>query len=122
MRALVIDDSRAMRTYVRMVLDKAGFEIVEAGNGKEALQRLEENWPIDVAMVDWNMPICNGYEFVKEARANDAWNDMRIVMATTESEIDQIVKALDAGANEYLMKPFDQDAILDKLAIVGVKV
>ena len=76
--------------------------------------------PFDIAFVDWNMPRCNGHEFVVAVRNEPRWNDLKLIMATTETEADQIIKALDAGADEYLMKPFDEASVVDKLRLLGV--
>ncbi len=120
MRALVIDDSRAMRQILARIMKGAGYEIAEAGNGKEALEVLESGPLPDIALVDWNMPEMNGLEFVTAVRARDEWRSMSMMMVTTESEQGQIVRALAAGAHEYLIKPFTPDAIFDKLHILGL--
>jgi two-component system chemotaxis response regulator CheY len=121
MRAMVVDDSRAMRTLLRNLLKSTGLEVVaEAGNGIEALTALRAAGTVDVALVDWNMPEMNGFEFIQAVRADDTWAAMRIIMVTTESEIEKMTKALEAGANEYIMKPFTKDAIRDKLQLLGV--
>jgi two-component system chemotaxis response regulator CheY len=121
MRAMVVDDSRAMRSLLRNLLKSTGLEVVaEAGNGKEALEQLKAAGTVDVALVDWNMPEMNGFEFVQAVRADSTWAAVRIIMVTTESEIEKMTKALEAGANEYIMKPFTKDAIKDKLQLLGV--
>ena len=121
MRAMVVDDSRAMRSLLKNLLTSTGLTVVaEAGNGKEALERLRAAGSVDVALVDWNMPEMNGFEFVQAVRADDTWAAVRIIMVTTESEIEKMTKALEAGANEYIMKPFTKDAIRDKLQLLGV--
>jgi len=122
MRALVIDDSRAMRTFLRRLLTRLGFDVVEAADGLEAQDRMEDPGAIDLALIDWNMPKCDGFEFLVAVRGDSRWNDVKLIMATTESEVDQIVKALDAGVDEYLMKPFDEAAVVDKLRLIGVDV
>ena len=120
MRALVIDDSRAMRRIVEATLSGLGFEVRQAAHGREALDVLDEGWVPDLATVDWNMPVMDGLQFVSAARANPAWRSMTIMMVTSESEQTQIVKALAAGAHEYVIKPFTADAIRDKLALLGL--
>jgi two-component system chemotaxis response regulator CheY len=121
MRAMVVDDSRAMRSLLRNLLKSTGLDVVaEAGNGIEALAALKAAGTVDVALVDWNMPEMNGFEFIQAVRADDTWMAMRIIMVTTESEIEKMTKALEAGANEYIMKPFTKDAIRDKLQLLGV--
>jgi len=97
-----------------------GFDVIEAGNGREALEQLERSGPVVVALVDWNMPEMSGYEFVCAVRANPARNTMQIIMVTSESEMERVVSALEAGANEYMMKPFTVDALRDKFLLTGV--
>ncbi|GAA2726584.1 response regulator [Cellulomonas aerilata] len=120
MRALVIDDSRAMRRIVSGILAGLGYETAEAGDGRQALDRLEAGETFDLACIDWNMPVMNGLEFVVAVRANRAWRDLTMMMVTTESEHGQIVRALAAGAHEYLIKPFTPDAMRDKLELLGL--
>ena len=120
MRALVIDDSRAMRRIVSQILEGLGYEIRDAGHGREALDVLEEGWVHDLATIDWNMPVMDGLQFVSAVRSNPAWRSMTMMMVTSESEHTQIVRALAAGAHEYVIKPFTADAIRDKLALLGL--
>jgi two-component system chemotaxis response regulator CheY len=121
LRALVIDDSRAMRMILRRLMTQAGFSVSEAGDGQEALVVLEESAEaFDVALVDWNMPNMNGLEFVKAVRADGRYARLTLMMVTTESEQSQIVRALAAGAHEYVIKPFTGDAIVDKLGLLGL--
>ena len=120
MRALVIDDSRAIRLILGQVMKKLGFEVVDAGDGQEALNKLKSDGPFDIALVDWNMPVMNGYDFVVNARKDSQYNDMRLMMVTTETEMSQVVKALEAGANEYVMKPFTKEMIAEKLTLLGL--
>ena len=121
MRALVIDDSRAARMAVSRILMGIGFEVVEADNGQAALELLEKDSSIAVAMVDWNMPVINGYDFVKAVRRVEKYREVALIMVTTENEMSQVVKALSAGANEYVMKPFTDEVILEKLEMLGLK-
>ncbi len=120
MKALVIDDSRAMRRIVSGILAGLGYETAEAGDGRQALDLLESGETFDLACIDWNMPVMTGLEFVVAVRANRAWRGMTMMMVTTESEHGQIVRALAAGAHEYLIKPFTPDAMLDKLELLGL--
>jgi two-component system chemotaxis response regulator CheY len=121
MRALVIDDSRAMRRIVSRILVDLGYEVVEAGDGQQALDVLSSGGPVpDLACVDWNMPVMDGLTFVTTVRANREWRDLTLMMVTTESEQSQIVRALAAGAHEYLIKPFTPDALRDKLLLLGL--
>ena len=114
-----MDDSRAMRMVLRRIVSDIGFEVVEAADGQQALDALVNEIP-DVALVDWNMPVMDGLQFVSAVRANPAWRSMTMMMVTSESEHTQIVRALAAGAHEYVIKPFTADAIADKLALLGV--
>lgn len=119
MKALVIDDSKSMRMILGQILKELGFEIFEAGNGREALERLKAIGVVNLALVDWNMPEMNGLEFVKAVRADATYKEMRMMMVTTETEMENVMKALEAGANEYVMKPFTKDIIIEKLKILG---
>jgi two-component system chemotaxis response regulator CheY len=119
-RALVVDDSAVIRTVLTRILAGLGFEVVSAVNGKEALEKLESGKRPDLTMVDWNMPEMNGYEFIRAVRSDARWRDMPIMMVTTETEMEQVVRALAAGANEYLMKPFTPEMVQEKLAILGI--
>jgi two-component system, chemotaxis family, chemotaxis protein CheY len=120
MRALVIDDSRAMRRIVEGILTGLGYEVRQAGDGRQALDVLDSGWVPDLATVDWNMPVMDGLQFVSAVRSNPSWRALTIMMVTSESEQTQIVKALAAGAHEYLIKPFTADAVRDKLALLGL--
>jgi two-component system, chemotaxis family, chemotaxis protein CheY len=118
-KALVVDDSRAMRMVLRRIVTEIGFEVVEAADGQQALEALDDGIP-DVALVDWNMPVMDGLSFVTAARSRADARRMTIMMVTTESEHSQIVRALAAGAHEYLIKPFTADALVDKLRFLGL--
>lgn len=119
MKAIVVDDSRAMRTILRRALTQAGFEVVEAGDGREALTQLLASGPLDLALVDWNMPVMTGYELICEVRSRRELDAMAIMMVTTETEIEQVQRALAAGANEYVMKPFNAETLREKLLLLG---
>lgn len=120
MKALVIDDSRVMRRIVSGILHEVGFETVEAADGSEAIDQLEEHPDVTLCCIDWNMPVMNGYEFIVAARKREEWRDITLMMVTTEGEQDQIVRALAAGAHEYVIKPFTPDIIFDKLELLGL--
>lgn len=120
MRALVIDDSRTMRRIIGGILRPLGFDVVEAENGQDALDALEAGLDAELACVDWNMPVMDGLGFISAVRRERRWRDLTLVMVTTESEQSQIVRALAAGAHEYVIKPFTPDAIRDKLQLLGL--
>ena len=120
MRALVIDDSRAMRRIVSGILEALGFEVSQAEHGRDGLDVLDGGWVPDLVCVDWNMPVMDGLQFISAVRSNPVWRSVTIMMVTSESEQSQIVKALAAGAHEYVIKPFTADAIRDKLALLGL--
>jgi two-component system chemotaxis response regulator CheY len=121
MRALIVDDSRAMRRIVGRILTDAGLDVVEAGDGQEGLAVLEAlDAPPDLACVDWNMPVMDGLTFITEVRKRREWRRITLMMVTTESEQDRIVRALAAGAHEYLIKPFTGEALVEKLDLLGL--
>lgn len=121
MRALIVDDSKTMRRLVGRVVKENGFDVVlEAENGQEALVRLRAcvDAPFALALVDWNMPVMDGLSFVRSARA-EGFSDLPIIMITTENSLEYMTRAMEAGANEYLMKPFTKESLRDKLALLG---
>ena len=120
MKALVVDDSRSMRAIIGKHLRELGFEVHEAASGLEAFTTLHKVKPMDLVLVDWNMPEMDGYEFLRKVRAESAFEDVPIMMVTTESEMSQVAIALEGGANEYLMKPFDKQGLLEKLLLLGI--
>jgi two-component system chemotaxis response regulator CheY len=120
MLALVIDDSRAMRKILSRILGGLGFEVLEAGDGRAALDVLESGTVPDLCLIDWNMPVMDGLTFVTQVRARPEWRNVTLMMVTTESEHGQIVRALAAGAHEYVIKPFTPDGIVDKLVLLGL--
>jgi two-component system chemotaxis response regulator CheY len=117
--ALVVDDSRTMRVVLRRILEERGFNVREAGDGSEALAAVDADAP-DLVLLDWNMPGMTGLEVVQALAGHPARPGMRIVMVTTETEMDRIGEALGAGADEYLMKPFTGEAVAEKLLVLGV--
>jgi two-component system, chemotaxis family, chemotaxis protein CheY len=121
MKILIVDDSRAMRMILRQILREIGFEDVsEAGHGLEALVHLDRHPDTALALIDWNMPEMNGLELLTALQQDSRFDSMRRMMVTTESEMPQIVKAIGAGASEYVMKPFTRDAIKEKLRLIGL--
>ncbi|MGO9240173.1 MAG: response regulator [Bryobacteraceae bacterium] len=120
-KALIVDDSRAVRMILSKTLRELGFEVCEAGNGREALDVIEaEKNAVTLVLADWNMPEINGLELLKRLRQNPGLSSLVVVMVTTETELDQMAAALEAGANEYVMKPFTRDILVEKLQLVGV--
>jgi two-component system chemotaxis response regulator CheY len=119
-RALVIDDSKAVRGLLKRELSHLGFEVFEAGNGQEGMDQLSELGPVDVALVDWTMPVMDGLTFLKEVRSNPDYERVLVVMVTSESDPAQIFQALMAGADEYATKPITAAALAEKLGLVGL--
>lgn len=119
MKALVVDDSRAMRLILRNHLAALGFEVRDAVSGRDAFVQLNQMEGADIILLDWNMPEMDGFEFLHELRADADHSGTPVVMVTTESEMSQVSRALDAGANEYLMKPFSRESLLEKLVLMG---
>jgi two-component system chemotaxis response regulator CheY len=119
-KAIVVDDSRATRMILKKALVQQGFEVFEAGDGKQALEEIGRTGPLDLALVDWNMPVMTGIELVTEVRAQKNLDGMAIMMVTTETEATQVQRALEAGANEYVMKPFTDDILKEKLLLLGL--
>jgi two-component system chemotaxis response regulator CheY len=120
MLALVVDDSRAMRSILTRLLSGLGFDVAQAGDGAEAMQVLGAGTRPDVILVDWNMPVMDGLTFIKTVRSREDLRDISLMMVTTESEQGQIVRALAAGAHEYVIKPFTDEVIAEKLALLGL--
>ena len=120
-KALVVDDSKTIRIILGRILKELGYEVCEAGNGKEALKVMEsEKAAVNLVLADWNMPEMNGLELLKQLRLDSDLASLKIIMVTTETELDHIVSALRAGANEYVMKPFTKDILREKLELVGI--
>ena len=120
MNALIIDDSRAMRRILRQIVEPFGFQVTEAADGLEGLMRLDEMNDVEVVLVDWNMPNMDGLEFVQTVRAHVKRQHLKLVMVTTETEPAKMARALMAGVDEFVMKPFTPDILLNKLRLIGV--
>ncbi len=116
---LVVDDSRVVRKVARKILEDLSFDIHEAEDGQQAIDFCRGKMP-DGILLDWNMPVMNGLEFLQQLRTLDGGDQPRVVFCTTEAEIGHIQRALAAGANEYIMKPFDGEIIESKFAQVGL--
>ena len=120
MHVLIVDDSTTMRMILRTHLKKLGFAVTEAGNGREALLCLKAMAKADLVLVDWNMPVMDGVSFVRAVRAEPSYASLPLMMVTTNTELSQVAEALEAGANEYIMKPFTGAMIRDKLELLGL--
>jgi two-component system chemotaxis response regulator CheY len=116
---LIVDDSKVVRMVARKILEGLNFAISEAENGQLALDACQRQMP-DVVLLDWNMPVLDGLGFLKALRAREGGNQPVVVFCTTENELSRIQEAIVAGANEYIMKPFDRDIIETKFAQVGL--
>jgi two-component system, chemotaxis family, chemotaxis protein CheY len=119
MRALIVDDSRFVRDLLRGLLEEHGIECEEAPDGRAGLDQLHNCGEFDLALLDWNMPNMTGLEMLRQMRAQ-GYTEVKVMMVTTEAENEFIMRALDAGADEYLMKPFDGEALSEKLAMLGL--
>ncbi|ACG76711.1 chemotaxis protein CheYIV [Phenylobacterium zucineum HLK1] len=116
---LVVDDSRVIRKVARRILEDLGFEVAEAGDGLEAMSWCHADMP-DAILLDWRMPVMDGLEFVRRLRAEPGGDRPRVVFCSVENDLERIREALDAGADEYIMKPFDGEIVASKLAHVGL--
>jgi two-component system chemotaxis response regulator CheY len=121
-QVLVIDDSRTMRLILGRMLRDLGLDVTEASNGRDALAQLDAGLSPSVILVDWNMPEMTGIEFVEAVRQPPYESTAKLVMVTTETEVPQVRRALESGADEYVMKPFTSDAIIEKLQLLGVQI
>lgn len=117
-RAIVVDDSAATRMILKQMVSELGFEPDEAADGMAALEKIEGDGPYDLALVDWHMPRMNGLELVQAIRANPELGDLCILMVTTEAALESVMLALEAGANEFVMKPFTTEMIRAKLELM----
>ncbi|OSQ39658.1 response regulator [Thalassospira mesophila] len=116
---LVVDDSKVIRMVARRILEELGFEVVEAEDGMEALEKCFADMP-DAVLLDWNMPIKSGIDFLRDLRAAPGGDEPVVVFCTTENDLEHIQEAITAGANEYIMKPFDSEIIQAKFEQVGL--
>ena len=116
---LVVDDSSVIRKVARRILEGFDFRITEAEDGEKALAICTEAMP-DAVLLDWNMPVMDGYDFLKALRRMPGGDTPKVVFCTTENDVAHIARALHAGANEYIMKPFDKDIVTAKFQEVGL--
>ncbi len=115
MRVLIVDDSKTMRLIVGKILKECGYETQEAGNGKEALEILEKDPSFSFVMADWNMPEMNGYDMVCAIKKDERFKNLPIIMVTTETEAANVQKAIEAGASDFVTKPFKKETISEKI-------
>ena len=115
---LIVDDSRVIRKVSRHILETLGFEVAEAEDGKQGLDACEVAMP-DVVLLDWNMPVMTGIEFITQLRQREGGDRPKVVFCTTENDVAHIREAISAGADEYVMKPFDHETLQIKLQLVG---
>jgi two-component system chemotaxis response regulator CheY len=120
MRALVVDDSRTMRMIIGQILREIGMDVLDAANGREALEKLKLNPDVELVLLDWNMPEMNGLEFIRAIRSQHDYDSLCVLMVTSEAQSEKVIEALKAGANEYLMKPFSKEVLLAKLNLLDV--
>jgi two-component system chemotaxis response regulator CheY len=120
MLALVVEDSKTIRMILTEYLRKMDIQVVEAANGREGLERLKEMAPPDLVLVDWNMPVMSGIDFIRAVRELHIYDPLPLIMVTTNSESDYVGTAMDAGANEYIQKPCSLDALREKLDLLGL--
>jgi two-component system chemotaxis response regulator CheY len=119
-KALIVDDSRTIRIILRRMMTEIGYEVCEAANGREAMGVMEaEKDAVTVVLADWNMPEMNGLDLLKQLRSRPEFSSLKVVMVTTEAELGHMAFALDAGADEYVMKPFTKDIVWEKLDLIG---
>jgi len=116
---LVVDDSSVVRKIARRILEEIGFHVIEAEDGEQALKACNKSLP-EAILLDWNMPVMDGYDFLGRLRRMSGGDQPKVVFCTTENDIDHISRALNAGANEYIMKPFDKDIVAAKFQEVGL--
>jgi two-component system, chemotaxis family, chemotaxis protein CheY len=120
MRVLVVEDSKTIRMILCEYLRKMGMQVVEAGDGREGLERLKEIPPPDLVFVDWNMPVMSGIDFIRAVREMHVYDPLPLIMVTTNSEKEYIGTAMEAGANLYIQKPCTFDALREKLDALGL--
>lgn len=116
---LVVDDSRVVRKVARRIAEDLGFECTEAEDGQKAYEACQAKMP-DAILLDWNMPVMSGIEFLEKLRQMENGQYPKVVFCTTENDMSQIQKAILAGANEYIMKPFDSEIIQSKFMQIGL--
>jgi len=123
MKALIVDDAKVVRVALGRIMNQLGYATVKAEDGQQALDAMAEHPDTDVVMLDWNMPVMNGYDFLIAMREMPEHGvNPKVIMVTTETGMPHMLKALAGGADEYIMKPFDKDMVASKLSMVGLEV
>ncbi len=123
MKALIVDDSPSIRKIMSMIMRDLRFEVDEAENGQHGLSKLDgQDGEIHLVLLDWNMPTMNGYQMLTEMRKISKLDAVKVIMVTTEAELDKVDSALKAGANEYVFKPFNKEIMHDKLRLIGFEI
>jgi two-component system chemotaxis response regulator CheY len=123
MKMLIVDDSKAMRTFLQHLATELSFQTEEAEDGRVGLSKLIKNdprEPFDVALIDWDMPVMNGLELVQTVRRNKDFDSLKVMMVTTQNTMERVSTALEAGANDFLMKPVTKESLEEKLQILGL--
>ena len=115
MKVLIVDDALTVRTMIRNILESEGFDVYEAENGAIALDAIKETIDFDIILLDWEMPEMDGLSFLVQVRKNKLVPNTKIIMLTSLNKMTNILKAMDAGADEYIMKPFTPDVVLEKI-------
>jgi len=122
MKALIVDDAKVVRVALGRIMNQLGYETVKAEDGQRALEEIAEHPDVEVVMLDWNMPVMNGYDFLIALREMPQHGiSPKVIMVTTETGMSQMLKALASGADEYIMKPFDKEMVAGKLEMVGLE-
>lgn len=120
-KVLVVDDAKVVRVSLGKIMQSLGFDVFDAEDGQKAVEMMEQHPDIELVMLDWNMPNMNGYEFLVQLRAQpDHASSPAVIMVTTETGMNSMLKALAAGADEYIMKPFDREMVASKLDIIDM--
>ncbi len=120
MRVLIVDDSRTMRNFLTAIVRDLSIEVEQAAGGVEALERLQDSGPFDLALVDWDMPGMDGLALVRRVRQDPEWNTTKLMMVTARTDRDAVVEAMSWGADDFLMKPLTADMVADKFRILGL--
>ncbi len=118
-RCLIVDDSSVIRKVARRILENFGFTVIEASDGRQALDTCTKEMP-DAILLDWNMPVMDGFDFLRALRAMPSGDRPKVVFCTTENDLAHIARAMHAGADEYIMKPFDKEIVEAKFQEVGL--